>query len=408
MSRVAVPVPGVSVEIVTPGEERRDEVAHLLATTLNFPVDRATAMAPSFPLDDMRVAIDDGRIVACAGDYPFDQWFGGRPVACSGVWGVATLPERRTSGLASACVDPLLARARERGWPITALYPAVLRPYRRLGYEVAGTFTRHRLATGALAAGRGDDLPPVEVADLERDLPEIQAAYRAWIRDANGPVEPLDDEHWRWRVLDRPFDDSFRAVVVRESGRITGVAAFSRLSDPGPLDIAFGLNCSALFALDLRAWRALLRYFHGYRGVGKWLQWVGSPTDPIALLVPDEMVHTEFRYDWMLRILDVPGAFEARGYADIDAEAVIAVEDPRWPENAGPWRIEVRAGSAKVTPTKDASPRPIPVGMLSSMFTGFLRVPDAVRLGVLDPDDPSLEDLAAMLDGPDPWCPFFF
>jgi predicted acetyltransferase len=321
---------------------------------------------------------------------------------------VATLPEHRTSGLASACVDPLLARARDRGWPITALYPAVLRPYRRLGYEVAGTFTRHRLATTALPGDAREDLPPVEVADLERDLTDITSAYREWIRGTNGPIEPLDAEHWRSRVLGRPFDDGFRTVVVRDGDRITGVAAFTRASDPGPLDISFGLNCTALFGLNDRALRALLRYFRGFRGVGKWLQWVGPLADPIALLVPDEMVHTEFRYDWMLRILDVAAAFEARGYPDVEAEAVIALDDPRWPANAGPWRIEVRGGTAKVTPAHDAAPRPIPIGMLSSMYTGFLRIPDAVRIGVLDHDDPSLEGLETMLRGSDPWCPLFF
>jgi hypothetical protein len=42
------------------------------------------------------------------------------------------------------------------------------------------------------------------------------------------------------------------------------------------------------------------------------------------------------------------------------------------------------------------------------MFSGFLKVPDAVRLGALDADDPSLDALAVMLAGADPWCPLFF
>ena len=35
----------------------------------------------------------------------------------------------------------------------------------------------------------------------------------------------------------------------------------------------------------------------------------------------------------MLRILDVPAAFEGRGFPDIDAEATFAVDDPRYAEN---------------------------------------------------------------------------
>ena len=39
------------------------------------------------------------------------------------------------------------------------------------------------------------------------------------------------------------------------------------------------------------------------------------------------------------------------------------------------------------------------------MFTGYLRLPDAVRLGHLDAEDPAVDALSRMLDGPDPWLP---
>ena len=50
----------------------------------------------------------------------------------------------------------------------------------------------------------------------------------------------------------------------------------------------------------------------------------------------------------------------------------------------------------------------VPVPNDSSIFSGYLRPVDAVRLGYLDGDDPAVEALGAMLSGPDPWCPFFF
>jgi predicted acetyltransferase len=405
--RLAVRVPGVNASITVPTEEHREHIRRLLATALNFSTERSMALAPAFPLHDMRIAVRGDDVVACAGEYPFDQWFGGRPVACTGIWGVGTLPEHRTEGLATACTDALLRGARERGTPISSLFPAVLRPYRRIGYEVAGTFMRHRVPLDGLVSSR-EGGPAVELVEPDRDLAGTRDAYREWVRGANGPVEPTTEDHWRHRVLERPWDDTFRAVVVREGGAISGVASFVRSPDPGPLDIGFGLDCSLLLANTEPAWKALSTYFRGFRGLGKWLQWVGPASDPFAMLVPDAMIQTTFRYDWMLRLLDVPGAFEARGFPAIDATAVIAVDDPRWPANEGPWRIEVHGGEAKVTPAVDATPRLISIRALSAMFTGALRAPDAVRLGVLDADDPSTESLASMLSGPDPWCPFFF
>lgn len=79
------------------------------AVRVPLPVSGAEIRAPR---DDEReqLAVVDGDIVATAGEFPFDQWFAGNALAYSAVWGVATLPEHRGSGLASAateaCFDP--------------------------------------------------------------------------------------------------------------------------------------------------------------------------------------------------------------------------------------------------------------------------------------------------------------
>ncbi len=396
-----------TVRIVEPGEEHRDQIARLLSTSVNFPLERALAGAPNLRLPDIRVALEDDVILATAGEFRFRQRFGGRSVDCCGITRVATVPERRTGGLATACTDALLARARDRGTPIASLFPAVLHPYRRMGFEIAGSFQRHRVGLDALPSADAGTAT-VELVDVARDVTGIRDAYAEWITHANGPVEPVDDEHWRVRILSRPTDTTYRAVVAREGGRVTGFAAFSRVPSPGALDVSFALECELLFTITSGATDAMLSYFRGYRGLGTFLEWPGPPSDPSALAISDALVRTGFRYDWMLRLLDVPRAFEARGYPSIEADVVVAVEDERWPENAGPWRIEVHGGEAKVTEVSRTTSRPIPVGALSAMFTGSLEAHDAVRLGLLDARDPCVEALASMFAGSSPWCPLFF
>jgi predicted acetyltransferase len=393
--------------VVTPGEEHRLAIAEVLSTSLNVARERAVKRAPLLPLDDLRVAIEGEAVVAVAGEFHFDQWFGGRAVGCSGIWGVATLPEHRSGGLATACIRALLDRARGRGRPLTALFPAVLTPYRRLGYEVAGVYTRHRVALDALPPG-DDTLPVVELADPDRDIGGIRDAFREWISPTTGPVEPIDDQHWRDRILPAPDDDKGRTVVVREDGRVTGVASFVRTDAEGQLDVSFGIDCRAMFAVTHTAQRALWSYFRGYRGLGTWLQWVGPPNDPIALGSLDAFVERPFRYDWMLRLLDVPAALEARGYPAVEAQAIFAVDDPMYPDNAGPWRLAVTQGRASVERVDGHDRRPLAIGVVSSMFSGYLRAHDAARLGHLDPDDPAVGELSAIFDGPDPWSAFFF
>ena len=198
-------------------------------------------------------------------------------------------------------------------------------------------------------------------------------------------------------------------VVRGRDGSIEGFAAFRyTAAEGGHLDIDFGLECLALATTTDRATRALLAYFRSFRGVGLWVQWCGPPEDPISLLVPEQTIETPFRFRWMLRLLDVRTALAGRGYPAVDAEAVIAVEDPQFPENAGPWRLVVRGGEPNVEPATGADVKPLSIGILSSLFSGFLRVPDAVRLGYLDRSDPAVPALQQLLAGADPWCPFFF
>jgi predicted acetyltransferase len=399
----------MSAEIRIPRDEDREDIARLLSTSLNFPLATAMERKDTFVLGDMRCAYLDGRPVANAAEFHFTQWFGGRGLATSGIWGVVTEPEHRGEGLASACLGELMDDARHRGDALTSLFPAVLDPYRRMGYELAGTYDAHRIAVPDVPAPRSSDPPRVELAVLDRDLDGLLAAYGNWVRRHNGGIEPNAD-FWRDRVLQRPWDEAARAVVVRDGDAVTGFAAFTRVSDPsGNLgEVNFGLRCSLFFVTDGRALDAFLTYVRGYRGVGTWLQWAGPPNDPLTLLTGVQAVTVAQRYRWMLRILDVPSAFEGRGYPEIDAGATFAVDDPRYPENAGPWRLTVSNGEAKMEQADRHDRRPIPIGALSSIFSGYLRPADAVVLGLLDADDPAVDALTTMLDGADPWCPFFF
>jgi predicted acetyltransferase len=298
--------------------------------------------------------------------------------------------------------------ARHRGTPITALFPAVIEPYRRLGYELAGTYDEHRVALDALPAVDTHDLPPVELAEVERDQNAIMACYARWLARRTGTIEP-DATFGRTRLLERPWDEWHRAVVARDDGTITGFAIFTRApDDSGHLSFGFGLKCSMFVAEDDRALHALIAYATGYRGLGRWLGWSGPPNDPLTLLVGVQAVETAYQYRWMLRILDVRGALEGRGYPPIDAEATFAIEDPRYAENTGVWRLRLSAGEPKVEPGSSHDRRPLSIAAFSSMFSGYLRPVDAVRLGYLDGDDPAVDALGAMLSGPDPWCPFFF
>ena len=66
------------------------------------------------------------------------QWWLGRAVPCAGIGSVKVAPEYRGGGIGRRLMTALLNAVAERGYPLSALYPATMPIYRSLGWELAG------------------------------------------------------------------------------------------------------------------------------------------------------------------------------------------------------------------------------------------------------------------------------
>jgi predicted acetyltransferase len=121
------------------------------------------------------------------------------------------------------------------------------------------------------------------------------------------------------------------------------------------------------------------------------------------MLVEEQRLRPSWTFRWMLRLLDVPAALEARGYPPVGGEAVIAVDDAMFADNRGPWRISAEDGKVRVSSAEGERVRPVSIGALSSMYTGLLSPYDAVRLGLLEGVDPAVPVLARLFAGPPPF-----
>jgi len=391
------------IQIRTPDEADRRQVAEIMHVSFNISKARFEERAATLELSQLLCGYDGPRVVAAGGARAFRQWFGGAEVPMCGVYGVVTLPEYRGTGIATKLVGQLLHRDREVGVPIAALFPAVIRPYRRMGFELAGTLTEYEVRLDDLPAGAG----PLSVEEYgPTDLDGVRACYRRAAAPHNGPIDCDDDHWWPVRILgDYGVDGIARTVVARGDGGIEGYAAFTQHKAQGDLETSFDVGCKHLLAATPGALTSLLGYFRGFRGIGQSLRFYGPPTEPMTLVVDELRVKPAWSYRWMLRILDVPGAFEARGYAPVSGEGTVAVEDAMFADNNGAFRVEADQGKVRVTRLGNARSisRAIPIGVLSSMFSGYLLPRDAVRLGHLEEDDPAVPFLSNLLAGPAPW-----
>src|SRR5271170_250267 len=66
------------------------------------------------------------------------QWWLGRAIPCAGVASVKVAPEYRGGGIGRRLMTALLDAVADRGYPLSALYPATMPIYRSLGWELAG------------------------------------------------------------------------------------------------------------------------------------------------------------------------------------------------------------------------------------------------------------------------------
>lgn len=278
----------------------------------------------------------DGEAVAAARIWDFRQWWHGRAVSMAGVASVVVAPEARGRGVARFLMQGVLARSRELGHPVTALYPATATLYRRLGYEYAGARHRYTFDTGVLRA-----LPDTDV-DVRRGGPDDAALLLelvAGVRSSRAESGPIawDERHVReW--LEEP--NSF--LYLAEDGFV--VYGWDR-SDGSTLLV------EELVAASPETARALCAVVGSGASIAKRVHVRAAPHDPVHFVVPEESAHEVHVERWMLRLLDTPAAVAARGWpSSVELDTVLRLEDAELPDNGGLFRLVISGGRGSLTP----------------------------------------------------------
>jgi predicted acetyltransferase len=276
--------------------------------------------------------VDGDQLVAAARIWPLEQWWGGRRMPMGGVAGVVVAPEYRGRGVGSLLMRGVLQRCVEKGYPLTALFPATTVLYRHLGYEFAGAKYRFAFPAADLRVLGGKDVAVrkagKEDAQLFLDLAsKVNEAQRS-----NGPlIWPLSEiEDWLGD------DDNF--AYVAEDGFVV-----YNWTDGG-------LAVSELVAGSEQTARALWATVGSGASTARTVYAVVPPTDPIHLLAEHEAESDTQITHWMLRLIDAPVAIADRGYpANAVLEVALRLEDADLPANAGDWRLSVADGTGELT-----------------------------------------------------------
>lgn len=299
-------------------------------------------------------AFDGDLLMAHARLRPYQQFWGGRPMAMGGVAGVVVAPEARGRGVGKRLMQAVAQRSLELGDLVSALYPATIPIYRGLGWEIAGAQYRITMSAEALRTLGGREVPLRAAAESDVG-PFLQTlSHRYSAQRANGPKLPTFSEAREW---------------------LTDEATMSYFTDGGHVIYEWShedLEVSYLSADTAQIARALWSVVGSGSSIVKNVVAYVAPDDPIHLLLPEEVAHQMYLKRWMLRVLDAEKAVAARGFSPtVTGSAAVVLADPLLPGNSGSWRLEVSEGRAVLTPAQaeDTSLRLGPNGF-AALYAG--------------------------------------
>ena len=310
-------------------------------------------------------------------------------VAMGGVTAVGIHPTHRRRGFLSRMMAEMLADCRERGEPVAGLIASESVIYGRFGFGLASDSADYRIdsARSSFKVAPPDaDIRLVDHAEAAKVLPGLFDAART----ARAGEPSRSPKFWEDTLADRPdgrngatglffavCEDGYAAYRARRGAdnlraeRVEIVVEEIQSADPEAQAALwrFVLDLDLIGAVDFRR-----------RPLDEPVRW--RLTDPRQL-------QTKSIYDRLyLRILDVPAALTARGYA---AEGRLTLEllpddvggeDPA----VGTWRLEAGPDGAtcsKVAAGGEADLR-LQVTALGSLYLGGVSATTLAAAGLVD------------------------
>ncbi len=386
------------------GDAERAFVGRSLRTSFGMASDSVDPAIDEAGPERQRIFRDDrgepagSALVVWAG-----QWFGGRPVPMAGVRAVAVPPERRGTGVASAMMEALLREAHDKGSCSSTLYAATQALYRRSGYEQAGHRSRIMIDPARLRA-RSVPGTRIRPADFDRDHGAIVACQRAIAREMPGS---LDRDSYLWSLIRSPRKLETDTLVVEDASGVCGVLT-TRLERAAYPQRGFVLWVSDWAASSEAGARGVLAALAGYGSVVTEIRLWGGPSHPVLMLLDEQKYRIEHEDHWMTRIVRLPEAIAARGYAPgLRARAEISVRDPLFETNAGNWVIEVEDGFGRCERGGSGAIE-LDIGAMAAVYTGYASPGQLRLIGRVRGDDAPIRSLGTIFAGPTPSMVDFF
>jgi predicted acetyltransferase len=344
-----------------------------------------------------------GRTVGAFRAFALTQHMHGAELPMMGLAAVAVDETARRRGVGRELCRHAVLVGRERGDLLSVLYP--FRPffYESLGWGTVGELHTYRFRPESLAATSGGEVR----RGTNGDAAAIAACYADVARRTNGLIRRTS------RVWRHHLEAEGTQAYVTGDDQLEGYALvrYGRAASPDERP----LYVRELVAATAEAYASILGWISAQRDTWRVIVYEATPDEHFVhrLTEPRPPGFQGTRNLWapvarvirgpMLRLLDVPGALEARqrwGPAPPHMQVGLELTDPLVPENEGPFVLEYDGSRVAV---RRGSARPLlrmPIAVLAQIYAGELRVRDALSLGMaVEEGDASAADALFRVDG---------
>ena len=332
-------------------------------------------------VDRAWVAVDNGRFVGNCDIYSMDVSAPSAPgqpcafIRMGGVSAVGVHPTHRRRGILTRMMDQMLSDCRQRGEPIAGLIASESVIYGRYGFGLATDSAHVSIRSSRARMLRPApqlDLQLIDLAEMPKLLPDLYDRLRR--TRAGEPNRPA--EFWETQAADEPDHrpPGFRGMFVAVCP--DGYVAYR----PGPDG---GDDPTTINVLDLRGATpdveaGLWQYLFDIDLADEVIAWRRPIDEPLRWRLDDprQLRFTDLEDRLYVRVLDVPAAFEGRGYGangrlvlDVRPPAIDGGPDDRAP---GVWVLEATPEGATCRPAQpgDSPDLRLDVTVLGALYMG--------------------------------------
>lgn len=376
----------MAIEIRTIPADQMRRWADTVNVAFGEPTDEALWKVDQTVLEPERTlgAYDGETLVGGGSAFSFRMTVpGGARVRTAGVTGVGVMPTHRRRGILRSLMARQLADVRSGGEPLAALVASEGSIYQRFGYgigmllgEIDVQRDRASFRTDVPAVGS------IRLVDKEEARRLMPIVYEPVCANTPGFIERAP-AWWDERLADvdahrRGAGPQYRAIYERD-GEVRGYVRYRIKGEWTNIASASVLIVNELIGTDAVAERELWRYIFGVDLIARIVYRWGPPSHPLLLMVAEpRRLQLRISDAIWLRVVDVPAALSARGYA-ADGEIVLDVSDEFLPEAAGRWRLTVSDGRATVRPTTDPADLALDTTDLAAAYMGTFSFADLAR-----------------------------